>query len=73
MGENKHTNVPYIIHVVAYNNACCQSLNLPYWIEMIAQFAKASASGLYATCLGQIVVKKVKSPLALSYKVMLTV
>jgi hypothetical protein len=33
---------------------------------MIAQFAKASASGLYATCLGQIVVKKVKNPLALS-------
>jgi hypothetical protein len=28
---------------------------------------------LYATCLGQIVVKKVKNPLALSWKVMLTV
>jgi hypothetical protein len=37
---------------------CCRLLNLPYWIEMIDQFARASGSGLYATCLGQVIVKK---------------
>jgi hypothetical protein len=58
MGENKHTDFP--------SGSCKQQFAKAYWIEIIAQFAKASASGLYATCLGQIVVKKVKNPLALS-------